>query len=159
MMRRQDREVVQQNEIDAIIESCDCLRLGLNAEDGAYIVPLNFAYVPGKPAKFYFHSAKEGRKVSMIGQSARAGFELDGAHRLGEAETGCKHTYFYQNRPTGGRAGGKEAGAGCHSGALPQGPCVFLYRRAGAIRGGFLPDGGDDALQAAQLRRHTNERI
>ena len=33
----------------------------------------------------------------MIGQSARAGFELDGAHRLGEAETGCKHTYFYQS--------------------------------------------------------------
>ena len=88
-MRRQDREVLQPEQIDAIIESCDCLRLGLNAEDGAYIVPLNFAYVPGKPAKFYFHSAKEGRKVDMIGQGAKAGFELDGAHRLGEAETGC----------------------------------------------------------------------
>ena len=86
-MRRQDREVLQPEQIDAIIESCDCLRLGLNAEDGAYIVPLNFAYVPGKPAKFYFHSAKEGRKVDMIGQGAKAGFELDGAHRLGEAET------------------------------------------------------------------------
>ena len=76
-MRRQDREVLQPEQIDAIIESCDCLRLGLNAEDGAYIVPLNFAYVPGKPAKFYFHSAKEGRKVDMIGQGAKAGFELD----------------------------------------------------------------------------------
>ena len=71
-MRRQDREVLQPEQIDAIIESCDCLRLGLNAEDGAYIVPLNFAYVPGKPAKFYFHSAKEGRKVDMIGQGAKA---------------------------------------------------------------------------------------
>ena len=50
-MRRQDREVLQPEQIDAIIESCDCLRLGLNAEDGAYIVPLNFAYVPGKPAE------------------------------------------------------------------------------------------------------------
>mgnify|MGYP000546288364 CR=1 FL=1 len=96
-MRRQDREVLQPEQIDAIIESCDCLRLGLNAEDGAYIVPLNFAYVPGKPAKFYFHSAKEGRKVDMIGQGAKAGFELDGAHRLGEAETGCRHTFFYQS--------------------------------------------------------------
>ena len=78
-MRRQDREVLQPEQIDAIIESCDCLRLGLNAEDGAYIVPLNFAYVPGKPAKFYFHSAKEGRKVDMIGPGAKAGFELDGS--------------------------------------------------------------------------------
>lgn len=48
-MRRQDREVLQPEQIDAIIESCDCLRLGLNAEDGAYIVPLNFAYVRGSP--------------------------------------------------------------------------------------------------------------
>ena len=30
----------------------------------------------------------------MIGSGTKAGFELDGAHRLGEAELGCKHTYF-----------------------------------------------------------------
>ena len=95
-MRRQDREVVQQNEIDAIIESCDCLRLGLNAEDGAYIVPLNFAYVPGKPAKFYLHSEREGRKGDMIGQGAKAGCEPDCAHRHGEAETVCRPTFLHQ---------------------------------------------------------------
>ena len=96
-MRRQEREVTEQGKIDAIIESCDCIRLGLNDEAGAYIVPLNFGYCPGEPAKFYFHSAKEGRRVSMIGSGVKAGFELDGAHRLGEAELGCKHTYFFQS--------------------------------------------------------------
>lgn len=96
-MRRHDREVSERVKIDEIIESCDCIRLGLNAEDGAYIVPLSFGYVPEEPAKFYFHSATEGRKVSMIGSGTKAGFELDGAHRLGEAELGCKHTYFFKS--------------------------------------------------------------
>ncbi len=96
-MRRHDREVTEQAKIDEIIESCDCLRLGLNAEGGAYIVPLSFGYAPGAPARFYFHSAMEGRKVSMIGSGAKAGFELDCAHALGEAELGCKHTYFFRS--------------------------------------------------------------
>ena len=96
-MRRQDREVTERAKIDEIIDRCDCLRLGLNAEDGAYIVPLSFGYEPGEPAKFYFHSAAEGRKVSMIGTGTKAGFELDSAHRLGEAESGCKHTYFFRS--------------------------------------------------------------
>ena len=96
-MRRHDREVTEQAKIDEIIESCDCLRLGLNAEGGADIVPLSFGYAPGEPARFYFHSAMEGRKVSVIGSGAKAGFELDCAHALGEAELGCKHTYFFRS--------------------------------------------------------------
>ena len=96
-MRRHDREVSERAKIDEIIESCDCLRLGLNAADGAYIVPLSFGYAPEEPAKFYFHSATEGRKVSMIGSGTKAGFELDGAHRLGQADTACAHTYFFQS--------------------------------------------------------------
>ena len=81
-MRRQDREVSERAKIDEVIESCDCIRLGLNAEDGAYIVPLSFGYAPEEPAKFYFHSATEGRKVSMIGSGTKAG---------------CKHTYFFKS--------------------------------------------------------------
>ena len=96
-MRRSEREVTAQSKIDEIIEGCDCIRLGLNAQEGAYIVPLSFGYAPGAPARFYIHSAKEGRKVSMIGAGAEAGFELDCAHRLGEAETGCRHTYYYRS--------------------------------------------------------------
>ena len=76
-MRRQDREVSERAKIDEVIESCDCIRLGLNAEDGAYIVPLSFGYAPEEPAKFYFHSATEGRKVSMIGSGTKAGFDLE----------------------------------------------------------------------------------
>ena len=88
-MRRQDREVLQPEQIDAIIESCDCLRLGLNAEDGAYIVPLNFAYVPGKPAKFYFHSAKEGRKTDLLKNGCDVGFEMDCGYQLHPGEVPC----------------------------------------------------------------------
>ena len=96
-MRRHDREITEQEKIDAFIESCDCLRLGLSTQEGPYIVPLNFAYEAGTVPKFYFHSAKEGQKVTLIGSGVQAGFELDGAHRLGTAEIGCRHTFFYQS--------------------------------------------------------------
>lgn len=96
-MRRHDREVTDRARFEAIIADCDCLRIGLNAPEGAYIVPLSFGYEAGEPARFYVHSAKQGRKVSMIGAGARVGFELDCAHRLGEAESACKHTYFFRS--------------------------------------------------------------
>ena len=94
-MRRQDREVLQPEQIDAIIESCDCLRLGLNAEDGAHIVPLNFAYVPARrraPAR-------------------RSGNRLQAYLFLSER-------YWNGNGPSGGNAGGKEACTFCHYGTL-----------------------------------------
>ena len=96
-MRRHDREIAERERIDEIIERCEVLRLGLNADDGPYIVPLNFGYAPGSPAKFYFHGAKEGRKAEMIGSGCKAGFELDTGHRLRSAELGCRHTYFYRS--------------------------------------------------------------
>lgn len=80
-MRRQDREVLQPEQIDAILESCDCLRLGLNAEDGAYIVPLNFAYVRGS-REILFPQRKRGKK----GRHDRAGCE--GGLRSSTARTG-----------------------------------------------------------------------
>ena len=142
-MRRHDREVTERAKIDEIIESFDCLRLGLKAEDGAYIVPLSFGYAPGEIAKFYFHSAMEGRKVSMIADGTKAGFEMDSAHRLGEAELG----------PAGCGPGRKKARIDAHYGALPQGPRVFVYRRAGTHGCGVLPDGRSNDGQGARLRR------
>lgn len=96
-MRRQEREVQDRAQIDETILSCDCLRIALSAPEGAYIVPLSFGYEGGTPAKFYVHSAKQGRKVTMIGAGAKVGFELDCAHRLGEGELACKHTYYFKS--------------------------------------------------------------
>ena len=82
-MRRKDREITDRKKIDDMIRSCHCCRLGFCDEGTAYIVPLNFGYVSEEEKQvFYFHGAKEGRKLELIRKYHRAGFELDTAYQL-----------------------------------------------------------------------------
>ena len=73
-MRRADRAVTDRERILQVIESCECCRVGFSCPEGAYIVPLNFAFVPGAPDRFYFHGAQEGRKADLIRTAPRVGF-------------------------------------------------------------------------------------
>ena len=43
-MRRKEREVTDYNKMIEILKSCDCCRIGLVDDKGAYIVPMNFGY-------------------------------------------------------------------------------------------------------------------
>lgn len=45
-MRRADRAVTDRERILQVIESCECCRVGFSCPEGAYIVPLNFAFCP-----------------------------------------------------------------------------------------------------------------
>ena len=96
-MRRADRAVTDRERILQVIESCTCCRVGFSCPEGAYIVPLNFAFVPGSPDRFYFHGAHEGRKAELIRTAPRVGFELDCAHALAAGQTGCSYSYRYQS--------------------------------------------------------------
>ena len=63
-MRRKDREVTDAGKIREAIEASHCCRLGFYDEGEVYIVPMNFGYTEEEEKRiFYFHSAKEGRKV------------------------------------------------------------------------------------------------
>ena len=81
-MRRAEREVTDRGQLLEIISRCTCCRVAFSDPEGAYIVPLSFAFVPGQPDRFYFHGAKEGRKASLIAQKPKVGFELDCAYEL-----------------------------------------------------------------------------
>ncbi len=95
-MRRKEREMPDPDTIDRIIRSCDCCRLGLADREGPYIVPLNFGYLhEGDTRIFYFHSAREGRKIDLIRQNRAAGFELDTGHRLQAGQNACGYTYGF----------------------------------------------------------------
>lgn len=95
-MRRKDREVTDIKKIESIINFCDCCRLGLEDEDGIYIVPLNFVYIKEQNV-FYFHSAKEGRKIDLIRKNGKAGFELDTSHKMKEGNVACSYSFLYQS--------------------------------------------------------------
>lgn len=51
-MRRADRAVTDRERILRVIEACSCCRVGFSCPEGAYIVPLNFAFVPARPTGF-----------------------------------------------------------------------------------------------------------
>lgn len=85
-MRRKDREVTDPGKIREIIAACDCCRLGLCDNGRAYIVPLDFGFAEQDGHyTFYFHSAKEGRKIGLIREAGWAAFEMDtNLHRRAE---------------------------------------------------------------------------
>ena len=87
-MRRKDREVKDIYGIREIIRECDCCRLAFPHGKSAYIVPLSFGYNEEENA-FYFHGAAEGKKMDLVRQIGYAGFEMDTAHGLKEADQAC----------------------------------------------------------------------
>ncbi|MPM08596.1 hypothetical protein SDC9_54910 [bioreactor metagenome] len=97
-MRRSDREIADAGKIDEIIRACDCCRLGFVDGDSAYIVPLNFGFAEADGKRFfYFHGAKEGKKIGLIKANPIVGFELDTDHAVNEGENACNYSFRYKS--------------------------------------------------------------
>lgn len=97
-MRRNDREVTDDKKIDEIILNCNCCRLGFMDGVGTYILPLNFGFKHERGIRtFYFHGAKEGKKIRLITAQPHVGFELDGHHGLIAADQASAFSFRYQS--------------------------------------------------------------
>lgn len=97
-MRRKDREITDVEKINRIISECDCIRLGFNDDGQVYIVPLNYGYfVEAGAYTFYFHGAKEGRKIELMQKNPYVGFEMDTNTKINEADNACGHSTRYQS--------------------------------------------------------------
>ena len=97
-MRRKDREITDDYQIDTIITSCNCCRLGFYDQDNVYIFPLSFGYEKKAGTRiFYFHSAKQGKKIQLMKTNPRVGFELDTGYRLQEGKTACEYSAGFQS--------------------------------------------------------------
>ena len=97
-MRRNDREVTDPAQIADVVSRCTCCRIGFCDNGEVYIVPLNFGYaIEDGTYVFYFHSAKEGRKIALMQKAPHAGFEMDTDYALNAAETACGHSARFQS--------------------------------------------------------------
>lgn len=97
-MRRRDREVTEPGRIEEIISKCHCCRIGFADAGQVYIVPLNFGYVrKNGNYTFYFHGAREGRKIDLAKASPSVGFEMDTGYTLREANQPCGYSAGYQS--------------------------------------------------------------
>ena len=97
-MRRTDREVTDPALIEDIVRRCSCCRVGFCDDGEVYIVPLSFGCeIQNDTYVFYFHGAKEGRKIDLIHKNPKVGFEMDTNYRLNEGDAACRYSARFQS--------------------------------------------------------------
>ncbi|MDF2942127.1 MAG: putative flavin-nucleotide-binding protein [Herbinix sp.] len=97
-MRRKNREVSNMEEIVEIIKKCDVCRIAFFDEEYPYIIPLNFGVNhDGEDIDFYFHGANAGKKLDLLRQNPKVGFELDCSHNLITGEAACDYTMEFES--------------------------------------------------------------
>lgn len=90
-MRKHDRAINDFEEIKALVDSCDTLRLALSDRDAPYIVPLSFGFKAENGVfTFYVHGAKSGRRHELAEKCARVCVETDICRSFVELEGGAQ---------------------------------------------------------------------
>lgn len=90
-MRRKDREVTDKNEILSMLQRCRTVHIGIGSQPCPYVVPVSFGLEirNGLPV-LYFHSAKAGKKVELLGGSCEVSVTADtyfGVQKTGQGIT------------------------------------------------------------------------
>lgn len=94
-MRRREKEIAERQAIDAIINKCQVLRLGLSRDDVPYIVPLSFGYDGNS---FFFHTAAVGLKLDILAVNPKVCFELEhGVSLKTDPDSACEWSFSYQS--------------------------------------------------------------
>ena len=100
-MRRKEREIKDQKEIENILKACSVCRLAMVDGDKPYLVPMNFGYRDGA---LYLHSAREGKKIELIKKNPEICFEADEIVRFRKAKLACDWGVEYKSVIGSGKA-------------------------------------------------------
>jgi hypothetical protein len=85
-VRRKEKQITEQDQIDDIIKQARVCRLGLSDNGQPYVVPLNFGY---DPPFLYFHGADRGRKLDILAANPRVCFEFDELIKINKHTLAC----------------------------------------------------------------------
>ena len=100
-MRRQEREIRDEQEIRKILEMGHVCRLGLYDGHYPYVVPMNYGY---RDNRIYFHCAGSGRKIDILKKNDRVCIEVDVDSRVVQGQQPCRWTMKYRSVIGFGRA-------------------------------------------------------
>ncbi len=100
-MRRKEREIKDQSEIERIISKALVCRVAVCEGNKPYIIPMCFGF---KDGILFFHSAQEGKKIEILKKNNRVCFEMDVDTELVEGEKGCDWGIKYTSVIGYGRA-------------------------------------------------------
>ena len=95
-MRRNEKEIMDQNDITQIIQSAEICRIALVDKDKPYIVPVCFGY---EDNCLYIHSAGKGKKIDIINKNPNVCFEIEADCHLkpGTNESACDWTMKFRS--------------------------------------------------------------
>jgi nitroimidazol reductase NimA-like FMN-containing flavoprotein (pyridoxamine 5'-phosphate oxidase superfamily) len=93
-MRRKEKEITDNAEIESIIKNSLVCRLAMVDDGAPYIVPLCFGF---KEGVLYFHSAKEGKKIEILKQNNSVCFEFDIGTEVKTGKTACDWGMKYRS--------------------------------------------------------------
>ena len=97
-MTKRERQIFDQEQIKAILDTAKVLHLGLSVDDMPYVVPMNYGYVmeDGK-LTLYLHSAVLGKKLDMIRANPNVFIEMDCDQIPFEGEKPCQYGLAYSS--------------------------------------------------------------
>ena len=102
-MNHKDREITNFDEIVAVLDKCDTVRIGINGEKYPYVVPVSFGWeVADGKLVIYIHGAMEGMKNELIAKDPNVCVEAD--IMRGFVSSGFKTTADYESVIGFGRA-------------------------------------------------------
>ena len=93
-MRRKDKKITDKDIILEILQAAHICRIAIHTDDYPYIVPMNYGY---KENVIYLHSASAGRKLDLLKQNNKVGFEIEQGHEIIKDEVSCKWTTKYRS--------------------------------------------------------------
>ncbi len=112
-MRRQDKLITSEEEIESILKTAPVCHLALHDDPYPYVIPLNFGYrrtrgvAPGAGREelgtLFFHGASAGRKIELIRRNPHGGFSIDTDHKLITAAEANRFTMHYRSVVGAGR--------------------------------------------------------
>ncbi len=100
-MRRRDKEIKDLGEIEEILRSALVCRIALCDGNRPYCVPMIYCYDRGV---MYLHSAKEGKKLEVLGRNNRICFEVEMDVDVVREGKPCAWTLRYKSVVGRGRA-------------------------------------------------------
>ena len=93
-MRRKDKKITDKDIILEILQTANICRIAIHTDDYPYIVPMNYGY---KDNIIYLHSASSGRKLDLLKQNNKVGFEIEQGHEIIKDKISCRWTTKYRS--------------------------------------------------------------
>ena len=104
-MRRRDRKITEETQIEDILANGRYLHLGLFDGEYPYVVPLHYGYEKADGVRtFYVHCANEGHKLDCLRGNGNVFVEIDQGEQLVAADIPCGYGALYASVMCRGKA-------------------------------------------------------